>query len=274
MRCLLLCALACAIFACAHDSEPQVSIPATSHSLAKDSASAQQISPAGAPMPKAKVAVKPVVAPAETRLVESMGKSTGASKVIGVLLHLRESVMTGKYQGRTVIRKDEGYYAWDCSGMANWILKRSAPRAYRALGKPRPVARDFFKKIEASPTRRPRKGWQKLNDVSEARPGDVFSWLRSPASKSKISGHVGFLVSKPVPLESDPSLYVARIVDATSLPHGEDTRPREGEGGFGFGTLLFATDDDGKTIAYGWHGKKSVEWGFMPAYVNFGRVIR
>jgi hypothetical protein len=203
-----------------------------------------------------------------------MGQSRAASKVIGVLVDLRQRVMTGKYQGRTEIREDEGYYAWDCSGMANWILKRSAPRAYRALGKPRPVARDFFKKIESSPTEKPRKGWQKLNDVSEARPGDVFSWLRSPASKSKISGHVGFLVSQPTPLPNAPHLYVARIVDATSLPHGQDTRERDTEGGFGFGTLLFATDENGKTIAYGWHGVKSLQWGFMPAYVNFGRVVR
>jgi hypothetical protein len=203
-----------------------------------------------------------------------MGHSKAASKVIGVLVELRDTVVASKYQGRTEIRADEGYYAWDCSGMANWILKRTAPRAYRALGKPRPVARDFFKKIEASPTKKPRKGWQKLNDVSEARPGDVFSWLRSPVSKSKISGHVGFLVSKPVPLPSDPNMYVARVVDATSNPHGDDTRARDSGGGFGFGTLLFATDDEGKTIAYGWHGVKSLEWGFMPAYVNFGRVVR
>jgi hypothetical protein len=227
---------------------------------------------ATAPPPFEKAPKPPI--PAESTLATEMGESRAAGKVLGVLMDLRDTIVSGKYQGRTEIRTAEGYYAWDCSGMANWILKRSAPRAYRALGKPRPVARDFFKKIEASPTQRPRKGWQKLNDVSEARPGDVFSWLRSPVSKSKISGHVGFLISKPVPLDSDPTIYVARVVDSTSNPHGNDTRVRDGGGGFGFGTLLFATDGKGKTIAYGWHGVKSLEWGFMPAYVNFGRVVR
>ncbi len=266
LRCLSMLLGGLVVVSCARDQEQQVRLspappaPAT-HALA--------------PAPPL-AAAAPVVLPdpAEKLLQIDMGESAGASKVIGVLMELRDTVQAGKYQGRTEIRSDEGYYAWDCSGMANWILKRSAPRAFRALGKGRPVARDFFKKIEASPTQKSRKGWQKLSDVSEARPGDVFSWLRSPASKSKISGHVGFLVSKPVPLPSDPHLYVARIVDATSLPHGEDTRVREEGGGFGFGTLLFATDEDGKTIAYGWHGVKSLEWGFMPAYVNFGRVVR
>ena len=101
---------------------------------------------------------------------------------------------------------------------------------------------------------------------------DRFTWLRSPVSKSKVSGHVGFLVSKPEPHPDYPKIYLARIVDATSLPHGNDTRERDSGGGFGFGTLMFATDDTGETYAYGWHGEKSLEWGFMPAKVIYGRV--
>lgn len=49
---------------------------------------------------------------------------------------------------------------------------------------------------------------------------------------------------------------------------------RDGDGGFGFGTLLFVTDETGETIAYGWHGERSLEWGFMPARVIYGRVAR
>ncbi len=200
-------------------------------------------------------------------------QSPGGQRVLDLVLRLRDSVKKTSYQGPTQVREKEGYYAWDCSGMSNWILKRTAPKARRALSKkPRPVARDYYKAIDRAPLNRFRKGWKKLPHVSDARPGDLFAWLRSPASKSKITGHVGFLVSTPTPHPKHPNAYMARVVDATSLPHGDDTRaPGEG-GGFGFGTLMFVTDDGGETIAYGWHGERSLEWGFMPAKVIYGRV--
>jgi len=213
-------------------------------------------------------------APPERQMSADQGQSVAARDVITLLASLRDSVVETKYQARTRIRKKDGYYAWDCSGMASWILRRSAPRARRALRSPRPVARDFYKMIARVPTRRARRGWQKLSHVSEARPGDLFAWLRSPASTSKVTGHVGFFVEAPQPLVDHPNIYVARIVDATSLPHGDDTRARDGEGGFGFGTMLFETDDDGETVGYGWHGHRSLEWGFMPAKVIYGRVTR
>lgn len=215
-----------------------------------------------------------VFVPPESVLREEEGQSKAAKRVIALALKLRESVLETKYQGRTIVRPETGYYAWDCSGMSSWILKRSAPNALRAIEKSRPVARDYFKIINRSPTKRARKGWQKLPHVSDAQPGDLFAWLRSPLSKSRVSGHVGFFVSAPTPHPDAPNIYVARIMDATSLPHGDDTRPQESEGGFGFGTMLFATDASGETIGYGWHGERSLEWGFMPATVIYGRVSR
>ncbi len=221
---------------------------------------------------------QPAAAPAfvrpELSLEIEQGESKGARRILEWSKTLRDSVRETKYQGRTVIRPADGYYAWDCSGMSAWILKRSAPAALRALEKSRPVARDFYKMIDRSPTKRARRGWKKLPHVSDARPGDLFAWLRSPLSKSRVSGHVGFFVTAPTPHPDVPSVYTARIMDATSLPHGNDTREQEGEGGFGFGTLLFATNEDGETVGYGWHGERSLQWGFMPAKVIYGRVTR
>ena len=213
------------------------------------------------------------VAPESTLLPEH-GESKAASKVIALLGKLRDSVVETKYQGRTEVHPERGFYAWDCSGMSAWILKRAAPTALRALEKRRPVARDFYKMIDRSPLPRARRGWQKLAHVSDARPGDLFAWLRSPASVSRVSGHVGFFVTAPTPHPDVPNVYVARIVDATSLPHGHDTRVQQSEGGFGFGTILFATNEDGETTGYGWHGERSLEWGFMPAKVIYGRVSK
>ena len=203
-----------------------------------------------------------------------MAESTAAAEVVRTLSALRDSVVETRYQGKRVVRPKEGYYAWDCSGMAAWVLRRSAKRARRSLRAGRPLARRFYHAIDGAPIDRSKRGWQQLEHVSQARPGDLFAWLRSPASKSKITGHVGFFVEQPVPLTDHPHIYIARIADATGLPHGDDTRPRDGDGGFGFGTMLFVTDDTGETIAYGWHGLNSLKWGFMPARVIYGRVTR
>ena len=67
-----------------------------------------------------------------------------------------------------------------------------------------------------------------------------------------------------------PNVYLARVLDATSLPHQDDTRDSTSEGGFGFGTIAFVTDETGETIGYGWFGSESP--GTMPTRVVFGRV--
>jgi hypothetical protein len=233
-----------------------------------------------APAPTARApeptAPPPVDTPtAEATLDADDAPTPAAAEIIRTIASLRDNVIETRYQGKRVVDADTGLYAWDCSGMAAWILRESAPSARRALRSGRPLAKRFFQIIDRAPTERARRGWQRLSHVSDARPGDVFSWLRSPASKSPVTGHVGFFVEQPQPLPDYPEIYAARIVDSTRLPHGEDTRARDGEGGFGFGTMLFLTDaDTGETIAYGWHGVRSLEWGFMPARVIYGRVTK
>ena len=64
--------------------------------------------------------------------------------------------------------------------------------------------------------------------------------------------------------------YTVRVADATSLPHGDDTRDRDGDGGFGHGTLLFVTDGSGDAWAYGWFGLDSR--GVIRTDIVFGRL--
>jgi hypothetical protein len=154
--------------------------------------------------------------------------------------------------------------------MAHWILRRAAPRAARSVARPRPVARDYFHAIDRAPIGRVRDGWSRLGHVSQARPGDLFAWLRSPLSARKITGHVGFLMETPRPMVGSDRVYLARVADATSLPHQDDTRDVDSEGGFGFGTLAFVTDETGETIGYGWFGSDSP--GMIVTRVVFGRV--
>lgn len=236
---------------------------------------------------------------AEETMARADAATPAGGKLIELLRTVRTDLRTTKYQARTVVRPRDGHYAWDCSGMAAWILQRSAPRARRAVAGSRPVARDFFHAIARAPTDRPRKGWQRVH-VSEVKAGDTFAWLRSPISTSKITGHVGFAVGPAHAVAGWPGAYAVRIVDATRLPHQDDTREPSGDGGFGFGTMVFVTGDDGEVKAYAWFGTEylprsrtqhvrvgerhevvgtidtlpSELWpwlGFMPARVVFGR---
>ena len=210
---------------------------------------------------------------AERTMVPAQAPSRAGAKLIGVLQDLQADVRETRYQARTEVRARDGYYAWDCSGMAAWLLRRTAPRALRAVGGSRPVARDFFHAIERAPVDRSRNGWQRIAHVAQVEPGDTFAWLRSPASTSKVTGHVGFVISQAREVPEWPGAYAVRIVDATGLPHQDDTRAMDGLGGFGFGTMVFVTDDDtGEVVAYGWFGTQS--GGFMPASVLFGRPTR
>ncbi|MCL4228985.1 MAG: CHAP domain-containing protein [Myxococcales bacterium] len=221
---------------------------------------------AGAPAP---AEVPPPVPRAELTMSAADAPTPAGARLIELLRELDQGVRETRYQARTVVRPRDGYYAWDCSGMAAWLMKRTAPRALRAVGGGRPVASDFYRAIDAAPVERARRGWQRVPHVSQARPGDAFAWLRSPLSTSAVTGHVGFVVGPPREVPDWPGAWAVRIVDATGLPHQDDTRPADGGGGFGFGTMLFVTDDTGEVTAYGWFGTASS--GLMPARVIFGR---
>lgn len=249
--------------------------------------------------PRAKAEEATAIPLAEETMSRVDAATPAGGKLIELLGTVRTDLRTTKYQARTVVRPRDGHYAWDCSGMAAWVLQRSAPRARRAVAGTRPVARDFFHAIARAPTDRARKGWRRI-PVSEVQAGDTFAWLRSPISTSKITGHVGFAVGPAHEVPGWPGAYAIRIVDATRLPHQDDTREPDSDGGFGFGTMVFVTGDDGEVMAYAWFGTEylprsrvqrvrvgerrdivgtidtlpSELWpwlGFMPARVVFGR---
>lgn len=219
--------------------------------------------------------VRPAPRPAAWRVLPpgpGAPESRGAERVLETLARIEGKLSTTRYQHRTVVRERRGLYAWDCSGMAAWILERAAPRALSAIHRERPVARSFHDVIARSPTDQARRGWRRLAHVEEARPGDVFAWRRPPEWGNRITGHVGFVLERARPVPQWEGAYTMRIVDATSLPHQDDTRTRGGPGGYGHGTLLFMTDGDGQVHSYGWFGMNSR--GVVVTPVVFGRVTR
>lgn len=196
--------------------------------------------------------------------------SDAAARVMDVLTDVEARMRTTRYQHRTRVREARGEYAWDCSGMAAWVLRRAAPESRRSLGHGRPVARRFHRVIARAPTDRARRGWRRLAHVREARPGDLFAWERPPDFPSRNTGHVGFVVNAPARLADDR--WAVRILDSTSLPHQDDTREPDGAGGAGRGTMVFLTDGRGRAVAYAWRGTRSLVHVHAP--IAFGRVHR
>ncbi|MEZ4449376.1 MAG: CHAP domain-containing protein [Nannocystaceae bacterium] len=199
-----------------------------------------------------------------------------ATKVAARVLALLGTVAAGaretRYEHRTKIRARDGIFVWDCSAMAAWVLRKAAPTARSALTRERPVARDFYEVIRRAPLRGHALGWQRIGHITDVRPGDVFAWKRPKDFPSKNTGHVGFVLEAPTPAPGWEDAYLVRIADATSLPHQDDTRDPEGDGGYGEGTLLVLTDGAGQGIAYGWFGARSR--GVIETPIAFGRLLR
>jgi hypothetical protein len=220
--------------------------------------------------PEAELAeAAPTQTAASTETIEP--GSRAARRVMKRLDKLDAEVQSTKYQHRTVVRRAEGYYAWDCSAMVSWVLKRSAPGALTTLDRDRPVAVTYVRTIKKSPTRRARNGWRRIAHIEDVKPGDIFAWKRPPGFPSKNTGHVGFVLGAPEQLPHFPEAYKVRIADASSYRHEDDSRTPGGEGGYGTGTILFLTDGEGQGIAYGWYGN---ETRLIETPIYFGRVTR
>lgn len=208
-------------------------------------------------------------------VVESLDPAGAGTKAAGraltILDGIRSSVKKTWYQHKTKVNRRKGIYGWDCSGMTSWILRRVAPRAHKALYRDRPVAKTFLKAILRAPVGKPKHGWQQIGDMAEVRPGDIFAWRRPKEWGKGVTGHVGFIISRPQPVTELDNTYVVRIMDATRYRHQDDTRVGK-DTGFGAGTILFMTDDSGKPIAYAWHGVNS-RWAVITE-VGIGRVSR
>lgn len=197
--------------------------------------------------------------------------ATRASEKLLELLETIEDTRTDTlYSHRTKVRRKQGIYHFDCSGMVNWMLERVSPKAYETLDRERPVAASYVRVIQKAPTTRSRGGWQRIANIEDVEPGDVFAWRRPPDwPKGGNTGHVGVVIAKPAAISHLANAYVVRVVDSTRWQHEDDTRG-EDETGFGMGTLLFVTDGDGHPIGYGWFGSQS--GGYYETDVVFGRV--
>lgn len=197
-----------------------------------------------------------------------------ATRASAALIELAETIEATRthtiYSHRTKVRREQGIYQFDCSGMVNWMLARASKTALATLDRERPVAASYVRVIRKAPTSKARGGWQQIATIEQVESGDIFAWRRPPSwPKTGTTGHVGLVLGPPVPVPHLANAYLVRIIDSTRWRHQDDTRG-PGEDGFGVGTIMVVTDDSGQPIGYGWHGSDSA--GYYETDIVFGRV--
>lgn len=207
----------------------------------------------------ATLASVPALASPPPRRLARASLARSESPVFDVLAGIDASLRTTRYVHATHVDEAAGRFDFDCSGMAAWVLARSAPAAQGAVarrnGRGRPVASDYFDVIAQAPTARGDAGWLRLAHARDLRSGDLIVWRRPQAITSSNTGHVLFVVAAPQRIDREGRRFLVRIADATSIPHGDDTRPRLHASGFGYGTIaLFLDQPEGEVVAYGWQG--------------------
>jgi len=195
------------------------------------------------------------------------------NSVMQALGNIARTVKHTEYSHSQRVNVQQGLYVFDCSSMAQWVLKRAAPVAERSVSRGlgwRPLAADFQRRIANVAPGAERGGWHRVRRVEDAEPGDVIAWLKPKIIESKNTGHVAFIVLPPTRVTGYSDAYLVRVVDATSLLHADDTRV-EGSG-FGFGTILLVIDPEtGAPRAYGWVG---LEWRAFETSIAIGRPTR
>lgn len=192
-------------------------------------------------------------------------------RVLDALARIATTMRSSRYDHDTRVDERAGRYDFDCSAMAAWVLRRSAPQALAAIGSSRPVAAGFARTISHAPVGRFARGWQHVARVADARPGDLLAWERPRWFPSNNTGHVAFVVEAPRPHGLG---VLVRIIDSTRYAHQDDTRDTEhGQSGFGSGTLLVATNPlTGEGVGYGWFGAQTHPDWIIPTRVVIGRV--
>lgn len=206
-------------------------------------------------------------------LLDDAAIDWSATPVMDRLGKIASSLVEAEYTYGLSVNEKKGIYRFDCSGMAQWVLRRSAPVAASTMAyglSTRPLARDFQRRIARAPVERVRGGWQRVARVPELRPGDVVAWLKPVEIESPNTGHVAFVLLPPVLAPGYDNAYLVRIADSTRLLHDDDTRV--GRSGFGFGTILLVADPETLApVAFGWVG---LRFRAFETPISLGRPLR
>lgn len=205
------------------------------------------------------------------------GKRISAGeRVMLILSEIESTLKETRYQHVTRVSKRRGEYFFDCSGMAAWVLKRAAPAALKAVGRPndkRPAAVHFYRKIAKIKPGRKKGPWYRVPTAAQILPGDLIAWKRPPWFRSTSTGHVAFAVGLPKNNPGEILGILVRVADASKFKHEDDSRA-SGTTGYGTGVLLLPTDKSGNPLGYGWVGSQTQKEWLVPAELVIGRPLR
>src|SRR5262249_15311687 len=148
-----------------------------------------------------------------------------------------------EYKHETQIDEKKGQYYCDCSGFVGYVLKQTVakgdPKGPLGDGNKRPTAMEFEKAFAKAPTKADGVSkWQRVERLTDARPGDVIAWRHEKPMPGN-TGHVVFVAERPV--QEDDGLVKVVIVDSTTKPMFDDTRAA-GTSGIGRCTMWFKID--------------------------------
>jgi hypothetical protein len=182
------------------------------------------------------------------------------------------TVKTSTYQHPTDIDAAAGRYNCDCSGLIDYLLLQDLPSHYRSIPFPktvkRPRAVEFYEVFNSAPTTpTPGKLWQHIETITDVRIGDLLAWRKDPLPEKGNTGHIVLFDSVPKPIGEN--LYEVTVIDSTSLPHHDDTRPKSTTG-VGRGTIYIKTDSQGHPIGY---ASKSREGPFLKYPIAIARPV-
>jgi len=178
------------------------------------------------------------------------------------------NVKTTSYQHKTQVDEARGAYALDCSGLVCRILRQVAPRQLAAVAieedKSRQRAWEFYETFHQADTK-PVPGWRAIRRLCDALPGDVLARRNKEIVPGESTGHV--MIIDALPVEERPGRLRVVVIDSTSRPHANDTRPA-GTNGVGRGTIWVDVDADGQPVGM----RASAEGKGLRMALAIGRV--
>jgi hypothetical protein len=195
--------------------------------------------------------------------------TSAAARVMGLLERVLREARVTRYNHRTIVDERAGRYEMDCSGLVAWVLARVDREALDAIRSSRPVAAEIAATIARAPTTSPRRAWQRVERLVDARPGDVYAW-RNPRWLGGLTGHTGFIAGPIEPVPGYPTLYRVRVIDSNVEGYDQDTRA-PGTGGVGAGTITVSTHPTSGAIDGIVIGHLGASW-VLPLDIVIGRV--
>jgi hypothetical protein len=198
--------------------------------------------------------VAPVIGPVALRTVA--GSGSGAAALLAEARSELAAMRSTRYQHTTDVDPATGRFFYDCSGFVDYALTKARPQAAAALSSTQPAGRPLAQNFEQYLRQLPPGGnrwWTSVHTVAQLRPGDIVSWLITPDSQSRDTGHVMIVLAVPVPDPHRAGEWLINVVDSTTSPHARDSRIGTTRG-LGTGTVGLSVDQTGSPTGFYWRG--------------------